>query len=131
MSMSFCPSTIATRSSSCCVALNNIRFIQSLQSGLDAPRFLNRTKSARAFFRNPLIPDTGLRACAQSVTSARKPCENGAQEPECICNGCTERLRCAAQAAEKYSRVENVQENCLIQISTPIRMREPLSHFSH
>src|ERR1041385_4783228 len=25
-SMSFCPSTIATRSSSCCVALNNMRF---------------------------------------------------------------------------------------------------------
>src|SRR5450830_1612487 len=27
MSISFCPSTIATRSSSCCVALNNMRFI--------------------------------------------------------------------------------------------------------
>src|SRR5580704_5398304 len=29
MSISFCPSTIATRSSSCCVALNSMRFILS------------------------------------------------------------------------------------------------------
>ncbi|CAG9239065.1 exported hypothetical protein [Paraburkholderia sabiae] len=37
MSMSFCPSTMATRSSSCCVALNNMRFIERLQSGSACP----------------------------------------------------------------------------------------------
>lgn len=38
MSMSFCPSTMATRSSSCCVALNSMRFIERLQSGSACPR---------------------------------------------------------------------------------------------
>ncbi|CAJ2967338.1 Uncharacterised protein [Burkholderia pseudomallei] len=38
ISMSFCPSTMATRSSSCCVALNSMRFIERLQAALPAAR---------------------------------------------------------------------------------------------